>query len=156
MKTFCLTGFLLLLLVCSAIPASADTGRYRCQPTAEGEIEPFYRPGAPLQSKIGTFYLLTGTDKSALDFRPPPSHRVELLQTTPNGHYDDDHRAANITDASGQDRFKTNAAQAYLTRLPHSHIRVSANGYQTLVTPHYLQPGINKANLGLILLPEIT
>ena len=115
---------------------------------------PFYRPGAPLRSKIGTGYLLTGTVKSAGDCQPIPSPLIELWQTGPNGKYYAAHRAAIITDNSGYYRFETDFPGAYFTRPAHIHIRVSAKGFQPLTTQHYLMQGSSKAVFDLILIPE--
>ncbi len=125
-----------------------------CEPTPEDEMGPFYRPGAPLRSKIGDGYLLTGTVKSAVDCTPIARPLIEFWQTGPDGHYDDAHRAAVITDDSGKYQLETNFPGNYATRPPHIHIRVSAEGFQTLVTQHYLQPGTSDAVFDLILIPE--
>ena len=139
---------LLALVICT--PATA----FKCPPTPEDEMGPFYRPGAPLRSTIGSGYVLTGTVKSAADCAPIPSPLIELWQTGPNGRYDDAHRAAIITDQSGEYRFETNYPGDYATRPPHIHIRVSAKGFQTLTTQHYLQRGATAAVFDLILAPH--
>ncbi len=102
---------------------------------------PFYRPpGTPLSSVIGSGYILSGTVRSAIDCAPiPPSPLIELWQTGPNGRYDDAHRAAIITDQSGEYRFETDVPGAYFTRPAHIHIKVTANGYRSLTTQHYLK-----------------
>ena len=130
------------------------TDLYRCQPTPQDEMGPFYRAGAPLRSRIGAGYLLTGTVKSASDCRPVPSPLIEFWQTGPDGRYDDAHRAAVITGEDGAYRFETNFPGAYLTRPPHIHIRVTAAGFQTLTTQHYLKPGTEMALFDLVLIPE--
>lgn len=150
---------LFALMTAVGIPATAETGQqpsalFQCQPTQEDEMGPFYRSGAPLRSKIGAGYLLTGTVKSADDCTPIPSPLIELWQTGPDGRYDDAHRAAILTGKSGYYQFETNFPAAYLIRPPHIHIRVSAKGFQTLVTQHYLKQGTTTAVFNLILIPE--
>jgi len=81
---------------------------------------------------------------------------IEFWQTAPNGRYDDAHRAAIISDRSGRYQLETDAPPAYYARPPHIHIRVSAKGFVTLVTQHYLQPGSKNANFDLVLIPENT
>ena len=39
-------------------------------------------------------------------------------------------------------------------RPSHIHIRVSAEGYRTLVTQHYPQKGIAEGHFDLVLIPE--
>lgn len=155
MNYYFLLFLLALQLAATGRPAELMAqSSYRCDPTTEDEMGPFYRPGAPLRTKIGSGYLLSGTVRSALDCQPIPSPLIEFWQAAPNGRYDDDHRAAIITDESGHYRLETTAPPAYLTRPPHIHIRVSAKGFQTLVTQHYLQPGDKLANFDLVLIPE--
>ncbi len=148
-KQITLIGCLLLAL----LPVLAAAGTYQCQPTAEDEMGPFYRPMAPLRSKIGSGYLLTGTVRSAVDCRPIPAPLIEFWQTGPDGRYDDAHRAAVITDASGSYQLETDFPGDYGRRPPHIHIRVSAKGFQTLVTQHYLQQGSKGAVFDLVLSP---
>jgi protocatechuate 3,4-dioxygenase beta subunit len=144
---------ILILFLLTAI-ISSPAAAFKCPPTPEDEMGPFYRPGAPLRSVIGSGYLLSGTVKSAADCAPIPSPLIELWQTGPNGRYDDAHRAAIITDASGEYRFETNYPGDYATRPPHIHIRVSAKGFQTLTTQHYLRRGATAADFDLILVPD--
>ncbi len=131
-----------------------DSTRYLCPPTPQDEMGPFYRPGAPLRSRIGEGYLLTGTVRSAVDCAAIPGPLIELWQTGPDGRYDDAHRAAIITGESGYYQFETDHPAAYFTRPPHIHIRVSAKGFDTLVTQHYLKPGTADAVFDLTLIPE--
>lgn len=150
---------LLLLLVNVIAPpltvADQHTAtQYQCPPTPEDEMGPFYRPGAPLRTKIGSGYLLTGTVKSSSDCSAIPSPLIELWQAGPNSRYDDNHRAAIITDLSGEYRFETNFPGDYYSRPPHIHIRVSAKGFQTLTTQHYLKKGSKGASFDLVLIPE--
>jgi len=141
---------LLLLTFFISSPAVA----YQCQPTPEDEMGPFYRPGAPLRSVIGSGYVLTGTVKSASDCAPIAAPLIEFWQAGPNSRYDEAHRAAIITDASGKYRLETNFPGEYFSRPLHIHIRVSAKGYRTLVTQHYLQRGVKSAVFDLVLIPQ--
>ena len=142
-------GSPMTILAESQAPAS-----FQCQPTSEEEMGPFYRPGAPLRSVIGTGYLLAGTVKSAVDCTPIAGPLIEFWQAAPDGQYYDSHRAAIITGESGTYQLETDFPPEYFTRPPHIHIRVSAKGFQTLVTQHYLQPGSKSARLDLVLVPE--
>ncbi|PLX86083.1 MAG: hypothetical protein C0618_09665 [Desulfuromonas sp.] len=116
---------------------------------------PFYRVGAPLRSTIGKGYLLTGTVKSAVDCSAIPSVLIEFWQAGPDGHYSDAYRAAIITGKAGHYRFETDRPAAYLTRPPHIHIRISAPGFQTVTTQHYLKKNTSGASLPLVLLPAL-
>ena len=158
MRTHLLTIILATLTAVASIPAITTAGQspsleYQCQPTEEDEMGPFYRSGAPLRSTIGQGYLLTGDVKSAADCKPIPSVLIEFWQTGSDGRYDDAHRAAIITGKSGHYQFETDFPAEYLTRPAHIHIRVSAEGFQTLVTQHYLQSGSSDAVFDLVLMP---
>ena len=136
------------------LPTTTMAAQYKCQPTEEDEMGPFYRVGAPLRSVIGKGYVLTGNVKSATDCTSIPSVLIELWQTGPDGRYDDQHRAAIITGTSGHYQFETDFPAAYLTRPPHIHIRVSVAGFQTLTTQHYLKRGTTNETFDLVLIPE--
>jgi protocatechuate 3,4-dioxygenase beta subunit len=43
---------------------------------------------------------------------------------------------------------------AYSDRPPHIHVRVTAPGYEELVTQHYSERGQRKANFDLVLVAE--
>jgi catechol 1,2-dioxygenase len=150
---------LLALLLIGASPLTiaaqaTPTASFQCQPTPEDEMGPFYRPGAPLRSVIGTGYLLTGTVKSAVDCAPIAGPLIEFWLAAPNGRYEESHRAAIITGEAGSYRLETDAPPEYFSRPSHIHIRVSAKGFQTLVTQHYLEPGDSSARFDLVLVPE--
>jgi len=137
-------------------PMTAGTAAvegYRCTPTQEDEMGPFYRPNAPLRSKIGTGYLLTGTVRSARDCTPLSHALIEFWQAGSDSRYDDNHRAAIITGESGAYQFETTAPPPYFKRPAHIHIRVEAAGFQVLVTQHYIQGKLG-AHFDLILVPE--
>lgn len=148
---------LLLTLAVALHAAAADrqtaTG-FSCPPTPADEMGPFYRPGAPLRSVIGSGYLLTGTVRSAADCSAIPSPLIEFWQTGPDGRYDDAHRAAVITGTAGRYRFETARPGAYFSRPAHIHIRVSAKGFKTLTTQHYLRKNTAQAVFDLVLIPD--
>jgi protocatechuate 3,4-dioxygenase beta subunit len=149
----CLVG--LMVLAKSPMTAGAASAEdYRCPPTLEDEMGPFYRPKAPLRSKIGSGYLLTGIVKSARDCAPLSHALIEFWQAGPDSRYDDNHRAAIITGESGTYQFETTAPAPYFTRPAHIHIRVEAAGFQVLVTQHYLQKKLQGAVFDLVLVPE--
>lgn len=145
-----------MVLANSPMTAGAASAEgYRCPPTREDEMGPFYRPNAPLRSKIGSGYLLTGTVRSARDCAPLSHALIEFWQTGPDSRYDDNHRAAIITGESGAYQFETTAPAPYFTRPAHIHIRVQAAGFQVLVTQHYLQKKPQGAVFDLVLVPEL-
>lgn len=125
----------------------------RCEPTREDGLGPMYKPDAPLRTAVGEGYLLSGVVRSAADCAPIATARIELWLTGSDGHYDDDHRATLVSAATGAYRFASNYPSPYPGRPPHIHIRVTAPGFQTLITQHYPTPAATAAELDLVLRP---
>ena len=130
------------------------TAARNCQPTPWGEIGPFYRPGTPLRSKIGSGYILSGTVRSAVDCRPLPGARIEFWQASSAGVYDDAHRATIIADHQGRYRLETDFPGPYGRRAPHIHILVDLRDFAGLISQHYPQRNKKGATFDLVLSPE--
>lgn len=126
---------------------------FACEPTRRDALGPFYEPDAPVRSKVGEGYVLSGTVKSALDCSAIKRAKIEFWLTGPGGDYDDDHRATLYSDDSGRYRFESNPPPAYGRRPPHIHVRVSAEGFRTLITQHYPVAGKKEATQDLVLIP---
>jgi len=136
------------------IGLSATSGRSKekCEPTEQQAMGPFYKPGAPERTSVGQGYVLSGVVKSTT-CRPIPGAQIELWLAAPDGNYDDAHRATMFTDGSGKYRFESNFPPQYSFRPPHIHMRISAPGYQTLVTQHYPKEGQTQGAYDLVLEP---
>lgn len=126
----------------------------KCPPTPWDEIGPFYRPGAPLRTKIGSGYVLSGTVRSAADCRPLPGARIEFWQVNASGVYDAAHRATIIADQHGRYRLETDIPPPYERRPPHIHILVDLRGFAGLITQHYPQRNKKSGTFDLVLSPE--
>jgi hypothetical protein len=126
---------------------------YPCTPTYPDMDGPFYRPGAPVRSQIGTGYLLMGEVKSALDCQPVGGARIELWMTGPDGHYDDRWRATTFARDDGRYFFRGHVPAPYGSRPPHIHLIVNAPGFRELITQHYPQAGHGEALFDLVLIP---
>jgi protocatechuate 3,4-dioxygenase beta subunit len=125
-----------------------------CQPTPPDALGPFYEPDAPLRSSVGEGYRLSGRVKSAEDCTGISGAQLEFWLAGPDGKYSDDYRATVVADDEGDYTLESHSPPAYAGRPPHIHIRVSAEGYQTLVTQHYPQQGNTESVFDLVLLPE--
>ena len=147
--------FLLLTASMSAwpVPLSAAEVTYQCEPTAEDEMGPFYRPDAPYRHGVGSGYLLIGTVKSAIDCSPVPSALIELWMAGPHGRYGDDWRASLLSADNGTYYFVSHAATDYASRPPHIHIKVTAEGFAPLVTQHYPRANAGEGLFDLVLIP---
>ena len=128
---------------------SAETGR--CRPTLQDEIGPFYRPDAPLRSKIGDGYVLSGVVRDAVTCKPIPNARIEVWQVGPGGEYGDQWRATLISDRGGRYRIEMDFPVAYARRPPHIHILVDKKNFAGLITQHYPKPGKRKARFDLVI-----
>ncbi|HEU6445397.1 MAG TPA: hypothetical protein VFL61_10105 [Gaiellaceae bacterium] len=125
----------------------------RCAPTRADALGPFYEPGAPVRSRVGTGYVLSGRVLTTR-CRPIARARIELWLVNPRGRYDDAHRATLFSARDGRYRFQSNRPAGYEGRPPHIHLRVSARGFRTLVTQHYPRSGRTTAVFNLVLVPS--
>jgi protocatechuate 3,4-dioxygenase beta subunit len=124
-----------------------------CEPTRPDMLGPFYKPGAPVRTSVGSGYVLSGAVLAADDCEPLRDARIEFWLANPRGEYDDAHRATVFAGERGRYRFESNVPVAYGGRPPHIHVRVTAAGFEELVTQHYPEPGQTEANFDLVLVP---
>jgi len=125
-----------------------------CKPTQPDMLGPFYEPGAPVRTRVGSGYELFGAVLAAAECKPIPKARIEFWLANPRGDYDDAHRATVFAGERGRYRLESNVPVSYGGRPPHIHVRVRAPGYEELVTQHYPQRGQRKANFDLVLLAQ--
>jgi catechol 1,2-dioxygenase len=125
-----------------------------CKPTQPDMLGPFYEPGAPVRTSVGSGYVLSGTVLSAEACKPIPNAHIEFWLANPGGDYDDAHRATVFAGERGGYHFESNVPVSYGGRPPHIHVRVRAPGYEVLVTQHYPERGQRKANFDLVLVAE--
>jgi protocatechuate 3,4-dioxygenase beta subunit len=142
-----------LLLPAVLYAAASGDAPLKCTPTPADSLGPFYVPDAPVRAKVGEGYVLSGTVRSAVDCGVINGAKIEFWLAGPSGSYDEDHRATLFADGSGNYRFESNFTPGYGSRPPHIHLRVSAPGFSTLVTQHYLEAGTSGARFDLVLLP---
>jgi protocatechuate 3,4-dioxygenase beta subunit len=117
-------------------------------------LGPFYEPGAPVRTRVGSGYVLSGTVLAAEECKPVPNARIEFWLANPRGDYDDAHRATVFAGQRGEYRLESNVPVSYGGRPPHIHVRVRAPGYEELVTQHYPQRSQRKTDFDLVLLAE--
>ena len=140
---------------------SAETGESHaggepadCKPTQADMLGPFYEPGAPVRASVGSGYVLSGAVLAADDCKPISNARIEFWLANPRGEYDDAHRATMFACERGAYRFESNVPVSYGGRPPHIHVRVTAPGFEELVTQHYPKPGQKEAHFDLVLVAE--
>ncbi len=124
----------------------------RCQLTQGSGGDPFFKPNAPVRSKVGTGFVLTGVVRSGIDCAAMRGVRVELWLRGPDGQYDDVHRGTVITDGSGRYRFESNFPGG---GFPHIHVRVAAAGHRPLEVRYVPRSGATTGALDLVLEPEV-
>jgi catechol 1,2-dioxygenase len=132
----------------------ATGGSANCKPTQPDMLGPFYEPGAPVRTSIGSGFALSGTVLGAEQCKPIPNAHIEFWLANPRGDYDDAHRATVLADQRGEYRFESNVPVSYGSRPPHIHVRVTAPGYEELVAQHYPERGQRKATFDLVLVRE--
>jgi protocatechuate 3,4-dioxygenase beta subunit len=149
-----MTRVLLAFATLAALALGLSSGPHAasaCRQTPPDALGPFYEPGAPVRSKVGTGYVLTGRVRAARTCRAIARARIEFWLANPQGEYDDAHRATVIAGRRGGYRFESNKPPSYQSRPPHIHIRVSARGFRTLVTQHYPRANRRSAVFNLVL-----
>ncbi len=146
------TLIILTVIVVWSFPANAVAPASRCEPTAEDEMGPFYKPAAPYRTSVGTGYLLLGTVKAANDCSPVSAAMIELWMTGPDGRYGDAWRATLFSADDGTYYFVSHAPTDFGSRRPHIHIRVTAEGFAPLVTQHYPLDGAGEGLFDLVLI----
>ena len=134
---------------------SHATARHvNCKPTQPDMLGPFYEPGAPIRTSVGSGYVLSGTVLAAEECKPIRDAPIEFWLANPRGDYDDAHRATVFAGERGRYRLESNVPVSYGGRPPHIHVLVRAPGFEELVTQHYPERGQRKANFDLVLLAE--
>ena len=134
--------------------AAAGDGPANCKPTQPDMLGPFYEPGAPVRTSVGSGYVLSGAVLAAAECKPIQDARIEFWLANSRGDYDDAHQATVFADQRGRYRFESNVPVSYSGRPPHIHVRVRAPGYGELITQHYPERGQRKANFDLVLLAQ--
>ena len=134
--------------------AAAGGGPANCKPTQPDMLGPFYEPGAPVRSSVGSGYVLSGAVLAATECKLIPNAHIEFWLANPKGDYDEAHRATMFAGKSGDYRLESNVPVSYGGRPPHIHVRVRASGYEELVAHHYPERGQRKANFDLVLVEE--
>jgi protocatechuate 3,4-dioxygenase beta subunit len=124
-----------------------------CEPTRPDMLGPFYEPGAPVRTSVGSGYVLSGAVLAADDCEPVRDARIEFWLANRRGEYDDAHRATVFAGERGRYRFESNVPVSYGGRPPHIHVRVTAPGFEELITQHYPKPGQQEAKFDLVLVP---
>lgn len=106
-----------------------------------------------MRSSVGDGYELNGVVRSTADCAPISKATIELWLAGPDGEYRGDYRATVISDENGAYRFESHSPPPYSGRPSHIHMRVTAPGYQELVTQHYPQSDQTEAVFDLVLQP---
>src|SRR5215211_8272501 len=102
---------------------AAAGGPANCKPTQPDMLGPFYEPGAPVRTSVGSEYVLSGAVLASEECKPIPKVRIEFWLANPRGDYDDAHRATVFADERGEYRFESNVPVSYGGRPPHIHVR---------------------------------
>lgn len=153
MTPTCAVCLAVLAIISLAWTAPAPAQPAACVPTPTDALGPFYKPGAPERNSVGKGYTLRGTVRSSADCAALKGARIELWLAGPDGAYSDAYRATIYSDSAGAYRFESSFPPPYAGRPPHIHLRVSAEGFKTLVTQHYPVKGESGAAFDLVLIP---
>lgn len=151
---FSVSSAAIALTVVLFLVATSGESVEKCVPTNPDMLGPFYKPGAPERSSVGKGYVLSGVVKSSADCHHIKEARIEFWLAGPEGEYADNYRATIISDQAGAYHFESNFPPSYSGRPPHIHIKVSAEGFRTLVTQHYPAESHTSGIFDLVLMPQ--
>ena len=137
-----------------ALQATHSAGEFgSCEPTQPDMLGPYYVPDAPLRSSVDTGYVLSGNVLSAGGCEPLSGAQIEFWLADSRGNYDDANRATVLAGEQGEYQFQSNFPGLYENRPRHIHVRVTAPGFQELVTQHYPNADQAEAAFNLVLEP---
>lgn len=153
-RRFLVLSAAVALVVVFFLAAASGESAERCPPTNPDMLGPFYKPGAPEKSSVGKGYVLSGVVRSSADCHSIKGALIEFWLAGPEGEYADNYRATVHSDQDGAYRFESNFPPSYSGRPPHIHIKVSAEGFRTLVTQHYPAKGRTGGTFDLVLMPQ--
>ncbi|MBI5653158.1 MAG: intradiol ring-cleavage dioxygenase [Chloroflexi bacterium] len=133
------------------IATNTPPARVACAPTNPDQLGPFFTPGAPQRSQVGTGYVLSGVVRAANTCAPIANAKIEVWMANAQGVYDDARRATLFSGNAGVYRFESHFPPPYSGRPPHIHLRVTVAGFAELVTQHYPVVGQSQATFDLVL-----
>lgn len=146
----------------AVLPHRVSPAADGCAPTPGDALGPFYVADTPVLAdlnrwgKPGEPLAVTGQVLDAGDLSTPIADaRIEVWQTDGTGRYhpegngpasayadrDIDLRGTVLAGTDGRFAYRTLVPGRYAPRPRHIHYRVSAPGYATLVTQHYVSDG---------------
>jgi len=156
MKRLLLFAGGVILLMRTVVAGEIDPS---CAPTQSDTLGPFFITNTPVLTNLNRFgrqgetMRIVGKVVSASPpYLPIVGAKLEIWQADGTGRYypqangdysdfDDgeiDMRGTVLTDEKGQFSVLSLVTDGYRWRPPHIHYRISANGYKTLITQHYL------------------
>jgi protocatechuate 3,4-dioxygenase beta subunit len=117
-----------------------------CLPTIDDGLSPSYMTDAPVRSSVGQGHVLTGVVRSSRDCTPIANAQVELWPEYDRLGHPDEARATIFTDNNGYYEFECNPPE-------HIHMRISAEGYQTIAQNSYHPNGQAEGTFDIVLVP---
>ncbi len=128
------------------VPTLTKEHQTTCIPTHDDGVSPSYQPDTPVRSIVGKGHVLTGVVRSSKDCAPIAGVKLELWPEEGNMGHPDASRATLFADAEGRYRFECNPPD-------HIHMRISADGYQTIGVNSYHPEGKPEDSLEIVLKP---
>lgn len=129
------------------IQATATLTVRSCKPTLDDGVSPSYVSNAPERTVVGHGHVLTGVVLSSADCQPIANAKLEFWPEEAGLGHPDTSRATFFTDEAGGYRFECNLPE-------HIHMRISAEGYQTIGVNSYHPDGASEGTFNIVLKPE--
>lgn len=149
LSTLCIAA---LMVGISPIPALAkECIATRGEPAGDANITE-----APIRSKVGEGFVLSGLVRDVTTCLPVEGARITFWWADERGNYDEAHRATIITGEDGLYQLETNRPGGYGPE-PHIHMVVRAAGFDRLVSTFVLtETDVESGVYNLTLVPAVS
>jgi protocatechuate 3,4-dioxygenase beta subunit len=118
-----------------------------CRPTLDDGVSPSYKSNTPEQTLVGHGHVISGVVLSSLDCKPIAHAKLEFWPEYEGQGHPDSARATFYTDENGAYRFECDPPE-------HIHMRISAEGYQTIGVNSYHPEGAAEGTFDIVLKPQ--
>ena len=129
------------------VPAASPT----CQTNDPETSAPAATPGTPTRAEAGQRQVLSGSVRSSAGCVPIGGAKIEFWPDGPDAAHDHAQRGTLFADGNGKYRLQCDFPAA--DRAAYMYLRVSADGYATLMTQYGPKPSQAESEFAIVLQP---
>ena len=123
-----------------------------CEPSREENLSRSYQPDAPIRSKVGEGYVLSGEVMSSAGCVPVQDAQIEFWLAGAGG-YNNSLRGVMISNEEGGYHLESIRPGGSGSFRGHIHFRVSASGFRPLAATHIVGFGEDEEKFDFVLTP---